>query len=167
MLVAFVTLWMWRGSAGPSPARTTQREERGYRTAPALDAPPNSQPQQPPEPIPATLPGETARTAITTPPQKIISGQTGWLGRENCKNNPHPITESVCVCTEERECEEGAEREWDRQRGGKKGGGSPSSEKHHSISLTPQELSKEQDDVWQHAVPLQLLQLWWGWLSYL
>lgn len=35
----------------------------------------------------------------------------------------------------------------DRQRGGKKGGGSPSSEKHHSISLTPQELSKEQDDV--------------------
>lgn len=97
MLVAFVTLWMWRGSAGPSPAGTTQREERGYRAAPALDAHPNSQPQQPPEPVPATLPGETARTAITTPPQKIISGQTGWLGRENCKNNPHPITESVCV----------------------------------------------------------------------
>lgn len=48
---------------------------------------------------------------------------------------------------EERERGEGAERERDRERGGKEGGGSPSSEKHHSISLTPQELSKEQDDV--------------------
>uniref|UniRef100_A0A8D2P850 Forkhead box protein G1 n=3 Tax=Passeriformes TaxID=9126 RepID=A0A8D2P850_ZOSLA len=28
-------------------------------------------------------------------PQKIISQQTGWLGRENGKNNPHPITESA------------------------------------------------------------------------
>lgn len=48
---------------------------------------------------------------------------------------------------EERESEEGGERERGRQRGGKKGGGNPRSEKHHSISLTPRELSKEQNDV--------------------
>lgn len=58
-----------------------------------------------------------------------------------------PPQQGEYVCTEERESEEGGERERGRQRGGKKGGGSPSSEKHHSISLTPQELSKEQDDV--------------------
>lgn len=61
------------------------------------------------------------------------------------KQSPPRHGESVCA--EEREREEGAERERDRQRGGKKGGGSPGSEKHHSISLTPQEPSEEQDDV--------------------
>lgn len=52
----------------------------------------------------------------------------------------------MCAC--EREGERGnRERENETGRGGKEGGGSPGTEKHHFISLTPQELSKEQEDV--------------------
>lgn len=93
----------------------------------------------------------TAITTITSPPQKkkkikknILTDRLSGTRELQKQSPPH---HGEYVCTEEREREEGGERQRDRQRGGKKGGGSPSSEKHHSISLTPQELSKEQDDV--------------------